>query len=202
MTWVDLAILGGLAISALLGLFRGFVREVLGVAAWVGAAATAVWARPMLLEKLHPWLPHDPALANPIALGAGFLAALVVLLMLTHVISKAVHRVGLGGLDRSLGLLFGLARGAVLVVLAYILAQMVVPIDQWPPAVQSARSLPFAYQGAVWAVGWLPAAERPAIKPPPGEPVPSIDSLLRARPRGMALGGGAGAAPDPNQESR
>ena len=202
MTWVDIAIVGGLAVSALLGLLRGFVREVLGVAAWVGAATAAVWARPMLLGKVHGWLPHDPALADPIALAIGFLAALVVLLILTHLISKAVHRIGLGSLDRSLGLLFGLARGAALVILAYILAQMVIPIDQWPPAVQSARSLPFAYQGAVWAVGWLPAAERPGIKPPPAEPVPSIDSLLRARPRGMALRGVAGAVPDPNQERR
>lgn len=190
MTWVDIAILGGLAVSALLGLLRGFVREVLGIAAWIGAAAVAVWARPFLLPKFAGWLPHDPALVDPIAFGVAFLGALVVLLILTHLISKAVHRVGLGGLDRSLGLLFGLARGAALVVLAYIVAQMVIPIEQWPPAVQRARALPFAYQGAVWAVGWLPQAERPRITPPPAEPVPAVQTLLRALPRGMALGEG------------
>ena len=186
----------------MLGFLRGFVREVLGVAAWLGAAAAAVWARPMMLERLRDWLPQDPALADPIALGITFLAALVVLLVLSHVISKAVHRAGLGSLDRSLGLLFGVARGAALVVLAYILAQMVIPIDQWPPAVRTARALPFAYQGAVWAVGWLPEDSRPGLDPPPADPVPSVDSLLRANPRGMALRGATVVAPDQNQESR
>ncbi len=201
MTWVDVAILVGLGVSALLGLLRGFVREVLGIAAWVGAGAVAVWAHPMLAAKVHGWLPNDPALASPIAFGVAFLASLVVLLIVTHLIAKGVHRVGLGSLDRSLGLLFGLARGAALVVLAYILAQMVIPIDQLPPVVQASRAVPFAYQGAVWVVGWLPEAERPRISPPPDAPVPSIDALLRALPHGMALGRG-GAAPEQNQESR
>ncbi|MGH7043623.1 MAG: CvpA family protein [Acetobacteraceae bacterium] len=201
MTWVDAAILVGLGVSALLGLLRGFVREVLGIAAWIGAVAVAVWAHPVLSEKLRDWLPHNPGLASPIAFGVAFLGALVVLLILTHLVSKGVHRIGLGSLDRSLGLLFGLARGAVLVVLAYILAQMVIPIDQWPPVVQASRAVPLAYQGAVWAVGFLPEAERPAISPPPDDPVPSVETLLRALPHGMALGSGS-PAPEQNQESR
>ncbi len=201
MSWVDVAILVGLGVSALIGLLRGFVREVLGIAAWVGAAAIAVWAHPVLTAQVHAWLPNDPSLASPIAFGAAFLASLVVLLILTHLIAKGVHRVGLGSLDRSLGLLFGLARGAALVVLAYILAQMVIPIDQWPPVVQTSRAVPFAYQGAVWAVGWLPAAERPRISAPTDAPVPTVETLLRALPRGMALRRGGGA-PSQNQESR
>ena len=177
------------------------MREVLGIAAWIGAGGVAVWAHPVLTAKVQDWLPNDPALASPIAFGAAFLASLVILLIITHLIAKGVHRVGLGGLDRSLGLVFGLARGAALVVLAYILAQMVIPIDQWPPVVQASRAVPFAYQGAIWAVDWLPEAERPRISPPPDDPVPSVDTLLQARPRGMALGRGT-PAPEQNQESR
>ncbi|MBW4092269.1 MAG: CvpA family protein [Proteobacteria bacterium] len=201
MTWVDVAILGGLGVSALIGLLRGFVREVLGIAAWVGAGAIAVWAHPVLTAQVRDWLPNDPSLASPIAFAAAFLVSLVVLLIITHLIAKGVHRVGLGSLDRSLGLLFGLARGAALVVLAYILAQMVIPIDQWPPVVQASRAVPFAYQGAVWAVDWLPEAERPRISAPAAAEVPTVETLLRALPRGMALSR-RGGAPSQNQESR
>ena len=199
MTWVDVVILGGLGVSALVGVLRGFVREVLGIAAWVGALALAAWARPDLQPKVLAWLPQHPALAGPIAFTAVFLAALVVLLILTHLLSRAVHRIGLGGLDRSLGLIFGLLRGAALVILAYILAQMVIPTEQWPSVVQRARSVPLAYQGAVWAVNWLPPADRPRITPPPSGPAISASTLMRAQPRGTALGT---ASPPRSQESR
>ncbi|MDE2582872.1 MAG: CvpA family protein [Rhodospirillales bacterium] len=203
MTWVDVAVFGVLGVSAMLGLLRGLVREVLSIAAWVGAAAAAVWARPYVLEGLAPWLPSDPTVADPIAFGAAFLGALVMLLLLTHAISRSVHRIGLGSLDRSLGLLFGLARGAALVVLAYILVQMVIPIEEWPQPVLAARSLPFAYQGAVWAVSYLPEADRPNLSPPPTADGITIQSLLRTLPRGMALRD-ASRTPSPGryQESR
>lgn len=167
MTWVDIAVLGVLAVSGLLAILRGFVREVLGIAAWVGALALATWAEPAARARVLLWLPHQPALAQPLAFGGVFLGALILLLLVSHTISKVVRRSALGGLDRMLGLVFGVARGAALVVLAYILAQMVVPIESWPAPVLASRSLPFAYQGAAWAIAWLPQSYRPKLAPPP-----------------------------------
>jgi membrane protein required for colicin V production len=86
-----------------------------------------------------------------------------------------------------LGALFGLARGAALVILAYIIAGMVVQVDRWPDAVLQARSLPLVYQGARWAVERIPSDHRPQLyAPPPGRET-TADDLLRASPQGRAV---------------
>lgn len=188
MTWVDVAILAALAISALLAFLRGFVREVLGIGAWIGAAALAVWANPRVLPTFERWLHSRPDLAQPVAFAVVFVIALVVLLFVSHAVGRAVRRSALGGLDRSLGLLFGLGRGAALVVLAYMLAGMLVPVDQWPDPVRNARAMPLAYDGAVWSVAWLPAEYRPRLYPPPTARPPTEEALLRATPQGRATG--------------
>jgi len=68
-------------------------------------------------------------------------------MLLCRWIGALVRASVLGGLDRTLGLVFGIARGAALVVFAYIAVGMVIPIDHWPDAVLKARALPLAYQG-------------------------------------------------------
>ncbi len=188
MTWVDLVILAILAISGLLAFMRGFVREVLGVGAWIGAVVVAVWANPRVLPTFDHWLANQPGLAQPVAFGVIFVATLVVLLFICHAIGKAVRRSALGGLDRSLGLLFGLARGAALVVVAYVLVGMVLPVDRWPAPVLNARAMPLAYAGAMWSVKWLSAGYRPQIYPPPEGRATTEQALLRATPQGRALG--------------
>lgn len=187
MTWVDFVVLGVLAVSALLAFLRGFVREVLGIGAWIGAALAAVWGMPLARGPISRWI-ADPAWVDPIAFIAIFLVALVVLLLIARFIGGLVRRSPLGGLDRTLGLLFGLARGAALIVIAYILAGMVVPLNQWPNPVREARALQPAYVGAEWAVSQLPERFRPPVpRPPAGRPA-SFDALLRATPQGRAVG--------------
>ena len=116
MTWLDLAVLGVLAVSALLAFMRGLVREVLGVGAWAGAAAFAVWGLPTVRPLLTSRLPAE--WIDIAGAGGLFLVSLIVLLMVSHYVSRAVRASALGGVDRSLGLVFGLARGAALVVIA------------------------------------------------------------------------------------
>src|SRR6185312_12321414 len=125
MTWVDLIILAVVALSALLAFMRGLVREVLGLAAWVGAIFVGVWALPRVRPQFQEWLGSSPWL-DPIAFGAVFIVALIVLMLLSRWASGIVRASAIGGLDRTLGLVFGIARGAALVVLAYIVTQMVV----------------------------------------------------------------------------
>ena len=187
MTWVDVVILAVLAISGLLAFLRGFVREVLGIGAWVGAAALAIWATPRILPTFERWLHGQPGIAQPAAFGVVFVIALVVLLLICHAIGKAVRRSALGGLDRTLGLLFGLLRGAAVVVLAYMLAGMVIPADRWPEPVLNARALSLAYEGATWSAHWLPADYRPRLYPPPAGRPTTEEALLRAVPQGRAL---------------
>lgn len=186
MTWVDFAVVGVLAVSAILAFMRGLVREVLGVGAWIGAGLAAAWGLPLLRPQVRLWVGASPW-ADPGTFVAIFLVVLLVLMLIAHFVGRAVRLSPLGGLDRTLGLVFGLARGAMIVCLAYIIAGLVVPVGNWPAPVLNARLIGSAFAGAHWAVHLLPAHYRPAVYPPPAGHPPTAEALLRATPQGSAL---------------
>jgi membrane protein required for colicin V production len=187
MTWVDLVVLGVLAVSGVLAFARGFVREALGIGSWIGAALFAWWGFPIARPRFEQWL-GGPEWAGFATTGALFVGSLLVLLLLAHWIGAIVRGSVLGGIDRTLGLLFGLVRGALLVIFAYIAVGMVIPIDRWPAAVLRARSLPLAYEGAAWAVSHLPPGARPHLVTPPAGRQSTAAELLQAQPIGRAVG--------------
>jgi membrane protein required for colicin V production len=187
VNWVDLAVVGVVAVSALLAFLRGFVRELFGLGAWAGAAAFAVWAAPQLQPHLHRWI-TNPEVAFPAALAIAFLLALLVLSLIARMVGGLVRASGLGSVDRTLGVVFGLVRGAALVVFAYIAAGLVVAPEQWPEAVQHSQSPRIAYQGAKWIVELLPAEYRPAVPPPPPGRETRAADLLQPAPQGRAFG--------------
>lgn len=185
MTWVDLAVFGILAVSSLLAFVRGLVREVLGIGAWVGAVAAGITGLPLMRGFVRNWL-QAPEWVDPISFFVVFLITLIILMLIARTIGSMVRSSALGGVDRTLGLVFGLARGAVIIMIAYILAGTVFPIGHWPDAVLDARTLPAAYEGARWVREQLPEDYRPRIyAPPPGRQA-RADDLLRASPQGRA----------------
>ena len=189
MNWVDLAVLAVLALSGLLAFMRGLVREVLGLGAWVVAA---IVASPYgVFPYIQPWVRHqfsDPTTADLVAFGGVFVITLIVLWIVAGALGAAVRGSVLGGLDRTLGLVFGLARGSVLVAVLYLLVGMVLPAEQWPPPVLQARALPIVHQGAEWLAGQMPANYRPAVVAPPSGPTTTADQLLTPHAAGIARG--------------
>ena len=178
MTWVDLIVLAVLALSAGLAYLRGFVEEVLGVGAWVGATLAGLallpMVRPLVTGVDPPWL------ADALAVAGVFLAVLVVLKLAIGFVARRVQNSMLGSTDRALGMLFGLLRGAFLLVVAYILAGMVLPgVERWPAVVRDSRSLPLVAGGADWVVAKLPLRFQPSVLLPPPRPGPSMEDLLR-----------------------
>ena len=189
MNWVDVAVLAVLALSALLALARGLVREVLGVGAWLGAALIA--SPYGVFPLVQPWMRgqfSDPATADIVAFGGVFLVALIVLWLVAGALSGFVQRSALGGLDRTLGLVFGLARGVVILGAVYVLAGIALPPEQWPPPVAQARAMPLLSQTAAWIANFIPAQYRPAVMPPPAAPRAASADLLQSQPAGRALG--------------
>lgn len=187
MNWVDLAVLGLIAVSGMVGFVRGLVREVLGVAAWAGAAAAAIASFGTVAPIVRGSI-ADPTAADAVALGAVFVVVLIVLWIVARTVSGAVQRSAVGGLDRTLGLVFGVGRGAALVVVAYILVGLALPVDQWPAPVLEARSLPTIQRGAAWAASQIPPAYRPSVAPLPPGRAASAAALLHANPVGRATG--------------
>jgi membrane protein required for colicin V production len=187
MTWVDLAILGVMILSGLLAFSRGLVREILSIAAWAGAAVIAFAALPLIRPFLEAHLP-SPEWIEPVGYTSVFLVSLIILSIIASAIGSAVRSSRISGLDRSLGLLFGLARGAALAIVAYVAASWVTAPEQWPHAVLDATSLPLICKGAVWGTRQVP--ERIVFKRV--EQCPSwrqtaSGGLLKASPTGRAF---------------
>jgi len=121
MTWLDYAVAGVFAISLLLGMWRGLVRELISILGWV----IAFLAANLLAGPLGPAMPQ--AIPSPeLRVAAAFVAVFIVSLILTSlaglVLSKIVKAVGLGGVDRLLGAVFGVARALLIVLAAALLA--------------------------------------------------------------------------------
>ncbi len=143
----DVGVLLVILLSGLLALVRGFVREVLSVAAWVGAALATLYAFPYAQPFVREFI-EIPWLADGAAGIAVFVVTLIVLSIVSHAISSRVNHSAFDALDKSLGLLFGLLRGAIVVCLIYLLIDWALPRDQHPKWLQEARSTPFVQEGA------------------------------------------------------
>lgn len=121
MTWLDYAVIGVFAVSLVVGAWRGLVREVLSILGWV----IAFLAANLLAGPLGPAMPQAiPSLELRVAAAyiAVFVGSLIVTALVGLLLAKIVKAVGLGGVDRMLGALFGAARGLLIVLAAALLA--------------------------------------------------------------------------------
>lgn len=155
MNPVDLGVLGAVLLCALIALIMGFVRTILALLSWAGAALVTVWGfsyvRPVAREYINP------ALLADIAAGLGvFVSALVVFSVVSHLLSSLVRGSPLSFLDRTLGFVLGGVIGAVLVALVWLGASGFLEKDKRPEVLQAARTLPFVDQLAELIRGFLP----------------------------------------------
>jgi len=124
LTIVDGAVIAIVLISGILAFARGFVREATSIAGWVGAAVVAYFLAPRVeplmqeVPLLRDLIDSSCELAMMAAFGIVFVVALVVLSLFAPLLASAVRGRALGTLDKGLGFLFGLARGALLIVVA------------------------------------------------------------------------------------
>ena len=165
MNPIDIAALVVLLLSALFGLSRGFAREAFGLLAWVAAVLGAIELFPMVDPTMRSAISNAQA-ADAVAYALSFLVLLVVCSIIADLVGRAVRATPFGGVDRVLGLGFGLVRGAAIVVVAYVVAGLAEPPSDWPQVVRTAKATPLAYQGANWAVQFVPPSARPVVHVP------------------------------------
>ena len=142
ITIFDGIVIGVVLFSAILAMVRGFSREVLSIASWVGAVAAAYYLHPLVLPYLKNYTDDDRiALAG--AAGAIFLVALIVISFITTRIADFIIDSRVGALDRTFGFLFGAARGILLLVVAVAFWNWLVDVNHRPEWVNNAKSKPF-----------------------------------------------------------
>ncbi len=153
---VDLAVLAILAISGLLAYFRGFMKEVLSIFSWVGAFAATAYGYHYALPYMAKLIPTEPFLTIAAA-AAVFVVTLIGLSILASLASGSIQESGAGPVDKALGFVFGLARGALVVSLLYIGVTWVWDESELPPLLAEAKSLPAAKLGADFLIDLAPA---------------------------------------------
>jgi len=154
-SYLDLAVLGIVLVSALLSMMRGFTREVLAIASWIAAAAAAYYFYPVVVPYLTPYI-HKEIIAQAGAAALVFFATLIVVSLFTVRLSDAILDSRIGPLDRTLGFVFGVARGFLLAVVAFAIFNWLVSEKQQPEWVRSARTRPVLNDTAAQIIAMLP----------------------------------------------
>lgn len=166
MIWIDYAILAVVALSAIIGLFRGFFREAMGLATWILAFWLAYRLAGFGAGLLENWISVQSVRLGA-AFGIVFISVLVLGAIINHLIGKLVSETGFTGTDRALGSVFGVLRGIAVLVLLVLLAGLTpVPRDAWW---RQSLFVGHLQAGAVWVRDRLPADLAAAIDfPEPG----------------------------------
>ncbi len=167
-TIIDAVVAVVIVLSAILAYSRGLVREALAIVGWIAAAVLAfIFAPPVMpLVKQIPVLGDFIADSCEISILAAFAlvfaVALVVVSVFTPLFASLVQRSAIGGVDQGLGLLFGVARGVLLVAVAFFVYDAVITTDPLPIVEDSRSSAVFAnltdriqQRDPEQALGWL-----------------------------------------------
>jgi membrane protein required for colicin V production len=155
ITLLDILLLVVMLISGLLAMIRGFMREILSIGAWGVAALATLWAYAKVLPIAKGYFSSD-IVATAVTVGGVFLLTLLVVSIITVRISDMVLDSRVGALDRTLGFLFGLGRGLVIVVVAFLFFAWLVPERSQPTWVSGAKSKVVLQSTGQWLMSMLP----------------------------------------------
>src|SRR6202158_473604 len=149
-------------VSGILAMVRGVMREVLSIAAWVIAALVTLYGYAKAVPYAKEYISND-LIATGVAVAVLFLGTLLVVSLFTVKGSDLVLDSRVGALDRSLGFLFGLGRGLVIMVVAFLFFVWLVPAKSLPDWVKNARSRPVLQGTGGWLLSLLPDDPETAI---------------------------------------
>jgi membrane protein required for colicin V production len=186
ITLLDIILIGVMLVSALLAMIRGFMREVLSIASWVIAAVATLYSFTKVVPYAKSYFNND-IVATAVVLGGTFLGTLLIVSIITVRFSDMVLDSRVGALDRTLGFLFGLARGLIIVVVAFLFFAWLVPDRSQPEWIRSAKSRVVLQGTGDWLISMLPEDPENTIlkrfkkpKPDEEEPTPGQRSGLEA----------------------
>lgn len=160
-------------ISAVISFLRGFIREVLTIAGVVGGIVAAVFAGPLFAPTVQGWFGVDPAaenieklfdilpmdlVANAVAYGAIFIAVVIAISVISHFTAGAVKAMGLGPVDRTLGIFFGIARAVILLGLFYLPFHLLMSEESKKDIFKGSQSFYYIEKTSSFLAGFLPSS--------------------------------------------
>jgi membrane protein required for colicin V production len=193
----DIFIIVLIVISGLFAFARGFVREVLSLATWIGASLAALYAFPYSRPIAEQWL-QKGIVADAAAALSVFVVVLIVLSILSSVIARRVKDSSLSALDRTLGLMFGLLRGVILACLVYIGVTWALPEASRPVWIKEARTASLLQIGADKLKALVPQSVRNRAESTAAEAQQRVDQARDATDAIRALQQPTPATPKPS----
>jgi membrane protein required for colicin V production len=154
ITLLDGILVGFTLVSAMLAMVRGLSREILSIASWVAAAVAAYLFYRPVLPYVQPYVDNEQ-LAMAASAGLVFVVALIVVTLITMKIADFIIDSRIGALDRTLGFLYGAARGVLVVAVALLFFNWLVG-ERRPDWVTDAKSRPMLESIGTWLEGVLP----------------------------------------------
>jgi membrane protein required for colicin V production len=155
ITLLDILLLVVMLISGLLAMIRGFMREILSIGAWGIAALATLYSYSRVLPMAKQYFNSD-MVAMGVTIGGVFLLTLLIVSIITVRISDMILDSRVGALDRTLGFLFGLGRGLIIVVVAFLFFAWLVPDRSQPEWVRGAKSKVVLQSTGQWLMAMLP----------------------------------------------
>jgi len=181
ITLLDIILLAVMLISGLLAMIRGFMREILSIGAWGIAAVVTLYSYSRVLPMAKQYFNSD-ALAAAVSAGGVFLGTLLIVSIITARISDMVLDSRVGALDRTLGFLFGLGRGLIIVVVAFLFFAWLVPDRSQPDWVRGAKSKLVLQNTGQWLMSMLPDDPESTILKRLKRPKPEDQDMPDANP--------------------
>lgn len=192
ITWLDILVLGVIFISAMLAMMRGLTREILSNLSWAVAAVGTYFTYFLLRETVRSYVDPSQAYLADIGLAiVSFLAILIIVSVITLRISDLILDSRVGALDRSLGFLFGAARGLLLVVLAFLIIAWLYPPFRDEGWAKDARTTPIIIKTGEAIASFLPEdaantllghlREKKGDDAQPGTEAPHSDSSVKEK---------------------
>lgn len=162
MNGLDVAILVVFFGSTIIGLVRGFTKELLSLFSWGGAISLTYVLLPIGRGFVSPYI-ANPMMADLVAGICIFVVLLILLSIIASIIAGHIHESSFRGVDRSLGFAFGILRGVAVICAAELGFSVFFPRQLQPPVVQSARFIPMVRKGGNTLLQFLPTSVRQMI---------------------------------------
>jgi membrane protein required for colicin V production len=164
VTILDMIVIGVVLISALLAALRGFTREVLAIGSWAVAAVVAYIFHPQAVPLVQQYVTAK-ALVLPVAAGGIFLLTLLIAYFVTSKLSDMILDSRIGALDRTLGFLFGAARGLLLAVVGFLFFTWLANDEtKHPTWIRDAKLKPMLVSAGGSLMSLMPADPEEALK--------------------------------------
>ena len=200
MSVADIVVLVIVLLSGIIALRLGLLRVILGLAGWVGATLATIYGYAYARPYAREWIGNE--LFADIAAGAAiFVVSMIILTFISHAISGSVRDSSFGMLDRSFGLLAGLAIGGIVVSGGYIFSQQVLEMTDRSSFYKGSRSLPLVKRGATMLAAAAPDEWGLAVSSAPATDRDSqFRGLMSPKPETRGTERDSGYKPSERQE--